>query len=249
MLNHVRLFVTPQTVTCQAPLSMGFSRQEYWSRLSCPSPRDLPNPEMEPISHASPALAGGFFTTAPPENPTCFRLVVTSISSVQSLRLFVTPWIAACQASLSITNSRSSLKLTSIELVMPSSRLILCHPLLLPSPVPPRIRVFSMSQLFAWAGQSIGVSALASALPMNTQNWSSLEWTGWISLQSKGLSRVFSNTTVQKHQVFGTQQSQTYSTPPHIYILFLLFPPFYDLKSSFTSSYLSFRCLLWLSML
>ena len=103
---HVRLFVIPWTEVRQAPLSMGFSRQEYWSRLSFPSPRDLPNPEMEPISHASPALAGGFFTTAPPENPTCFRLVVTSISSVQSLRLFVTPWTVAHQAPLSMGFSR-----------------------------------------------------------------------------------------------------------------------------------------------
>ena len=67
---------------------------------------------------------------------------------------------------------------------------------------------FPMSQLFAWAGQSTGVSALASfLLPKNTQDWSPLEWTGWISLQSKGLSRVFSNTTVQKHQFFGTELS------------------------------------------
>ena len=62
-----------------------------------------------------------------------------------------------------------------------------------------------MSQLFAWGGQSTGVSALASFLPENTQDWSPLEWTGWISLQSKGLSRVFSNTIVQKHQFFGAQ--------------------------------------------
>ena len=64
---------------------------------------------------------------------------------------------------------------------------------------------FQMSQLFAWGGQSIGVSASASVLPMNTQDWSPLGWTSWISLQSRGLSRVFSNTTVQKHQFFGTQ--------------------------------------------
>ena len=76
------------------------------------------------------------------------------------------------------------------------------HPLSspsLPTPIPPSIRVFPMSQLFAWGGQSTGVSALASFLPKNTQDWSPLEWTGWISLQSKGLSRVFSKTTVQKH--------------------------------------------------
>ena len=128
------------------------------------------------------------------------------ISSVQSLshfQLFATPWTAACQASLSITNSRNSHKLTSIESVMPSSHLILCHPLLLLPPIPPSIRVFSMSQLFTWGGQSTGVSALASFLPKNTHDWS-LEWTGWISLQSKGLSIVFSNTTLQKHQCFGT---------------------------------------------
>ena len=66
---------------------------------------------------------------------------------------------------------------------------------------------FPMSQLFTWGGQSIQVSASESVLPMNTQDWSPLGWTGWISLQSKGLSRVFSNTTVQKHQVFGAQLS------------------------------------------
>ena len=92
--------------------------------------------------------------------------------------LFATPWIAACQASRSITNSQSSPKLLSIESVMPSSHLILCHPLLLLPPLPPSIRVFPMSQLFAWGGQSIGVSALASVLPLNTQDWSLLEWTG-----------------------------------------------------------------------
>ena len=124
---------------------------------------------------------------------------MTQFSSVQSLscvRLFATPWIAARQASLSITNSRSSLRLTSIESVMPFSHLILCHPPLLLPPIPPSIRVFSMTQLFSWGGQSTGVSALASFLPKKSQSWSPSEWTGWISLQSKGLSRVFSNTTV-----------------------------------------------------
>ena len=90
-----------------------------------------------------------------------------------------------------------------------------CHPAISSSVVPfsscpqclPTSESFPMSQLFAWGGQSIGVSALASVLPKNTQDWSPLEWTGWISLQSKGLSRVFSNTTVQKHQFFGAQLS------------------------------------------
>ena len=83
------------------------------------------------------------------------------------------------------------------------------HPLLAPSPAsnPSQHQSFPMSQLFTWGGQSIGVSASASVLPMNTQDWSPLEWTGWISLQFKGLSRVFSNTTVQKHKFFGAQLS------------------------------------------
>ena len=97
----------------------------------------------------------------------------------------MTPWITAHQASLSITNSRSSLRLKSIESVMPSSHLILCRPLLLLPPILPPSESFPMSQLFAWGGQSIKVSALASVLPKNTQDWSPLEWTGWISLQSK----------------------------------------------------------------
>ena len=138
-------------------------------------------------------------------------MVLYYISSVQSLsrvRLFATPWIAERQVSLSITDSWSSLKLMSIESVMLSSHLIPCHPLLLLPPIPPSIRVFSNeSKLFAWGGQSMGVSALASFLPKKSHDWSPLEWTGWISLQSKGLSRVFSNTTVQKHQFFGAQLS------------------------------------------
>ena len=123
------------------------------------------------------------------------------------------------QASLSITNSRSLLKLMPIESVMPSSHLILCCPLLLLPPIPPSIRVFSMSQLFAWGGQSIGVSTSTSVLPMNTQDWSPSGWTGWISLQSKGLSRVFSNTTVQKHQFFGAQLSSHSNSHIHTWPL------------------------------
>ena len=95
----------------------------------------------------------------------------------------------------------------------PSSRW--CHPAISSSVVPfsscpqslPASESFPMSQFFTWGGQSIGVSALASVLPKNTQDWSPVEWTGWISLQSKGLSRVFSKTTVQRHQFFGSQLS------------------------------------------
>ena len=123
----------------------------------------------------------------------------SSVQLFSHVRLFVTPWIAACQASLSITNSRSLSKLMSIELVVPSNHLTLCCPLLCLQSFPTS-GPFLVSQFFTSGAQSIGVSASASVLPMNTQNWSPLGWTGWLSLQSKGLWRVFSNTTVQKHQ-------------------------------------------------
>ena len=131
----------------------------------------------------------------------------SSVQSLSCVQLFATPWTAAHQSSLSITNSQSLLKLMFIESVMPSNHLILCHPLLLPSSIIPTIRVFLMSQLFSSGGQSVGVSVSASVLPMNIQDQFSLGWTGWISLQSKGLSRVFTNTIVQKHHFFGTQLS------------------------------------------
>ena len=123
-----------------------------------------------------------------------------SFSSVQLLshvQLFVTPWTTARRASLSITNSQSLPKLMSIESVMPSNHLILCHPpLLLPS------IFFSKWVNFSHEVAKVLEFQLPSVLPMNTQDWSPLGWTSWISLQSKGLWRVFSNTTVQKHQFF-----------------------------------------------
>ena len=132
------------------------------------------------------------------------------LSSVQLLScvwLFVTPWPATCQASLSITNSRNLLKFMSIESVMPFNHLILFRPLLFLPQSFPGSGSFPMSQFFTSGGQSIGVSALASVLPMNIQGWFPLGWTGWISWQPKGPLRVFSNTTVQKHHFFGTQLS------------------------------------------
>ena len=131
-------------------------------------------------------------------------------SSVQSLshaRLFAIPWTAACQASLSIINSQSLLKLMSIELVMPSYHLILCHPhLLLPS-IFPSIRIFS-NELVLHIRWPKYWSLSFSISPSNVSpGLFPLGWTGWISLQSKGLSRIFSNTTVQKHQFFGAQLS------------------------------------------
>ena len=128
-----------------------------------------------------------------------------SFSSVQSLshvRFFATPWLQHTRPPC----------LSPTPGVHSNSRLSSwwCHPAISSSVVPftsrpqslPASQSIPMSQLFAWGGQSTGVSALASFLPKNTQDWSPLEWTGWISLQSKGLSTVFSNTTVQKHQVY-----------------------------------------------
>ena len=123
--------------------------------------------------------------------------MLSSVHSLSHVRLFATPWAAACQASLSITNSRSP------HNPCPLSQW--CHPTISSSVIPfsscPQSFTASgsvqMSQLFVWGGQSIAVSASTSVPPMNIQDWSLLEWTGWISLQSKGHSRVFSNTTVQ----------------------------------------------------
>ena len=130
-----------------------------------------------------------------------------SVQLLSHVWLFVTPWTVAHQASPSITNSWSLLKLMSIESVMPSNHLILCCPLLLLPSIFPSIWSLPTSQLFVSGGQSIGASASASVLPMNIQDLFHLGLTGWISLQSKGLSRVFSKTRVQKHQFFSTQLS------------------------------------------
>ena len=143
--------------------------------------------------------------------------MLSQFSSVQLLShvwLFMTQWTAAWQTSLSITNSGTLLKLMSIESVMPSNHLILCHPLLLLPAIFPSITVFPMNQFIASGGQSIGVWASTSVLPMNIQDWLPLGWTCWISLQSKGLSRVFSNTTVWKQQFFSPQFSFSYPYIP-----------------------------------
>ena len=146
---------------------------------------------------------------------------LNAFSSVQLLsrvRLFATPWIAARQASLSITNSWSSLRLTSIESVMPSSHLILCHSLLLLPLIPPSIRVFSNESILHMRWPKYWSFNFRSFLPKNTQDWS-LEWIGCISLQSKGLSRVFSNTTIQKHQFFGSHLSSQSNSHIHTWPL------------------------------
>ena len=146
--------------------------------------------------------------------------LIFSVQLLSHVWLFATPWITARQASRSITNSRSLPKPMSIESVIPSNYLILCHPLLLLPSIFPSIRVFSNESVLhiRWHW-SIGVSATTSDLPMNTQDWSPLGWTGWISLQSNALSRVFSNTTVQKHQFFSAQLSLSSNSHIHTWPL------------------------------
>ena len=179
-LSRVLLFMTPWIAACQASLSITDSQGL---------------PELMSIESMMPSNHLIF----------CCPLLLlwkccTQFSSIQSLShvwLFATPWTTARQASLSITNSQSPPEPMSIELVMPSNYLIFCHPLLLLPSIFPSIRVFQMSQLFTWGGQIIGVSASTSVLPMKTQDWSPLEWTGWISLQSKGLDFQESSPTPQ----------------------------------------------------
>ena len=201
----VRLFVTLWITARQAPLSMGFFRQEYWSRLSCPPPGNLPKPRIKPMSLLSPASTGGFFATVWPgklllKGSVQFSLSVMCDSlwprRLQHTRLpCPSPTPGACSNSFPSsqwchpTISSSVIPLSSCPLSFPASGSLL------------------MSQFFTSDGQNIGDSASASVLPMNIQDWFPLGLTSLISLQSKGPSRVFSNTTVQKHQLFGAQLS------------------------------------------
>ena len=144
---------------------------------------------------------------------------ISSVQLLSHVQLFVTPWTAECQASLSITNSQGLLKLMSIESVMPSKHLILCHPLLLLPSIFPIIRVFSNESDLCIRCQSIGAWASVSVPPMNIQDWLPLVLTGFISLQSKGLWTVYSNTIVQKHQFFSLQPSLWSSSHIHTWLL------------------------------
>ena len=304
VVSCVQFFVTPWTV-CSWPGSSVHgilqARIQEWVAISC-SRESSWHRDRNYISVGSCILKADSLPLVPPgklwlERKTNFN---PSVQLLSRIRLFATPWTAACQASLSITNSQSLLKHISMESVMPSNYLILCHPLFLPqrtfptqglnpcllhllhwqvgslplsylgsltgvlsvqfshsvmsnslwthglqhrrlhcpSPTPracsnscPSSRwyhptilfsvipvssdllsfsasgCFPMSQFFTSGGQSIGASASASVLPMNIQDWFPLGWTGWISLQSKGLLRVFCNTSFQKHQLFSTQLS------------------------------------------
>ena len=166
--NHLILFIY-RIILCTQAYKF-FSIKKLWNN----------------VGHVSKAFFQGYERTL----QTCPLVLLTNLTwpfqrSVQSLsrvRLFATPWIATHRASLSITNSRSSLRLTSIESVMPSRHLILFRPLLLLPLSLPASESFSMSQLFTWGDQSTGVSASASFPPKKSQDWSPSEWTGWISL-------------------------------------------------------------------
>ena len=176
LLSHVGLFLTPWTVAHQAPLSMGLSTKEYWSRLPFPSPGDLPNPGIET---GSVVIQFSQFSCS----------VVSNSLQPQGLQHARVPSPSSTPRACS--NS------------CPLSQW--CHPTISSSVAPfsscpqsfPASGSFQMSQLFASGGQSCGVSASTLVLPMNTQDWSPLGWISWISSQSKGLWRVFSNTTIQ----------------------------------------------------
>ena len=165
LLSHVQFFVTPWTVALQDPLSMAFSRQGYWSGLPFPTLGNLSNPGTEPTSSALADSLSLSHWGSPSES-----LQFSSVRSLSRVRLFATPWTAARQASLSITNSQSLPKLRSTELVMPSNHLILCHPSSLLALNLSQHQGPFQSQLFTPGGQSTGASALASVLPVTIQD-------------------------------------------------------------------------------
>ena len=145
-------------------------------------------------------------------------MIILVVQSLSRIQLFETPWTAAYQVSLSFTISQSFLKLMSIELVMPSNHLVLCRPLSSCLQSFPASESFLKSWLFSSGGQNFGASASASVLRVNIQDWFPLGLTGLISLQPKGLSRVFSNTTVQKHHFFGILLSLWPNSHPYMTI-------------------------------
>ena len=154
-----------------------------------------------------------------PQSPYAMILVSQSVQLLSRVRLFATPWIAACQASLSITNSGSSLRLTSIKSVMPFRNLILCHPFLLSPSISPSIRVFSNESALHIRWPKYWSFSFNISPSNEHPDWPPLGWTGWIFLQSKGLSRVFSKTTRQKHQFSGAQLSLQSNSHTHTWPL------------------------------
>ena len=159
------------------PFYRGTSQPRNWTRVSC--------------------IAGGFFAS----------WATSSVQSLSHVQLFAIPWTAACQASLSITNSQSLLKLMPIELVMPSNHLILCCPFLFLPSIFPSIRVFSNELGPRTRGPKYWSFSFSISPSNEYSGLISFRLTGWISLQAQGLWRVFSSTTVQKHQFFRAQLS------------------------------------------
>ena len=219
--SHAWLFVNLWTVAYLASLSMRFSRQEYWSGLSCPSPGDCPDPGIKPASFMSPALVGSLPLTPP------------GICRDNKQRIYSSVWFSCSVMSDSLRPHG----LQPARLPCPSPTPRTCsnsslssqwwHPTISSSVIPfssclqsfPASRSFPKSRFFASWGQSIVSSASASVLPMNSQDWFPSGLTDLISLQSKGVSRVFSNTTIQKHQFFSAQVSLWSNSHIHTWLL------------------------------
>ena len=207
-LSLVQLFVTPWTVAHQAPVFLGSFSQEYWTGLPFPSPGDLPDQGLNYISCVS-CIGKQFLYQLSHCGSQSLKY---QIRSDQISRSVVSDSLRPHESQHARPPCPSPTPRVHSD-SRPSSQW--CHPAISSSVVLfsscpqslPASESFPMSQLFTWGGPSTGVSALPSFLPKKSQGWSPLEWTGWISWQSKGLSRVFSNTTVQKHQFFGTQPS------------------------------------------
>ena len=181
---------------CRPPGSSvhGILQARIWRGLSFPPPGDLPDWGIEPTSRISPALVVRFFTTSG-----TWAAHKASFSSVAQSCLTLCDPMDCSTPCFPVYSQLPEFTQTYVHWVSaPSNHLILYHPLLPPS-IFPSNRIFSNQSVLCIRCQSIGVSASASVLPMNIQHWFPLGWTGWVSLQSKGLSRVFSNTTVQKH--------------------------------------------------
>ena len=182
--------------------------------MDCSTPgfpvhHQLPEPTQTHVHHISDAIQPSHPLSSP--SPTAFNLSQhCTFSSDQSLS-HVRLCYPMNRSTPGLPVHHKLLEFTQTHVHWVSDAIQPSHPLSSPSPPAPNPSqyqgLFPVSQLFSWGGQSTGVSASASVFPMNIQDWSPLGWTGWISLQSKGLLRVFSNTTVQKHQFFGAQLS------------------------------------------
>ena len=223
-------FLTPWTVACQAPLAMEFSRQEYKSELPFPSPGDLPSPGLNLgllhyrgilycLSHqGSPVYVyichRYFYILFQILSPYQFSSVARSCPTLRDSMDCSIPGLPVHHQLPELTQTHV---LWVGDAIQPP------HPLSSPSlpafNLSPASGSFPVSQFFTSGGQIIGVSASTSVLPMNTQDWFPLGWTGWIFLQSKGLSRVFSNTTVQKHRFFIAQLSLWSNSHIHTWLL------------------------------